>query len=288
MKAVIFGAGGQVGTALAETAPLGTKVFRLHRAECDICSPAAVGRAIARAAPDIVFNAAAFNAVDAAETNADEATAVNAVAPGTIAMASRAAGARMVHLSTDYVFDGNTARPYRAGDRPNPLSVYGRTKLAGEEAVLKADPTSLVVRTCWIYSAHGGNFVKTMLRLMREREGLRVVDDQIGTPTGARSLAAALWRLAGTGASGLLHYSDSGAVSRHEFALAIRDEALGLGLLNKATPVEAITTAEYPTPAPRPRFSVLDASEAWQAIGGAPPHWREVLRQTLAEIRAHG
>jgi dTDP-4-dehydrorhamnose reductase len=287
VKALILGAGGQVGQALAATAPAGARIVALDRPQCDITCQADVERAIDEAKPDFVFNATALTAVDRAEAEESAATALNAVAPGFIAGAARAAGARIVHISTDYVFDGRGERPYRPHDAPNPLSVYGRTKLAGEEAVRLADRQSLTVRTMWLHSAWGANFVTNMLQLMRERQGLRVVSDQIGTPTGARSLASALWALAGAGATGLFHYRDDGSASWHEYALAIQEQARTLGLLDRSIPIEPVATAEHSTAAPRPAFSVLDAAEAWRIVG-RPPHWRDSLARTLEEIATHG
>jgi len=284
---MIFGSGGQVGRALAETAPADAEVIALRHSECDICRPDQVRRAISAGAPDVVFNAAAFTAVDAAETAVAQATAVNAAAPAHIAQAAREAGARTVHISTDYVFAGNGSRPYRPDDPADPRSVYGRTKLAGEEAVRKTDLSALTVRTAWIYSSTGRNFLTTMLRLLRERERerLQVVADQVGTPTRAQSLAAALWRLAGAGASGLLHYRDSGTASWHRFAVEIQAQGHARGLLDRTMPIEPVGTEARPTPAERPAYSVLDASDAWKILGGPPPDWRDNLGLTLDEIR---
>lgn len=287
MKALIFGAGGQVGRALVATAPAGAKIVALDRMQCDITCQAAVERAIGEAKPNFVFNAAAFTAVDQAEVDVSATSAINAIAPGLVAGAARAAGARTVHISTDYVFDGRGERPYRPHDPPNPLSVYGRTKLSGEQAVREADPHSLTIRTMWLHSACGANFVTNMLGLMREREQLRVVSDQIGAPTGALSLASALWALAGAGATGLLHYRDEGIASWHDFALSIQEQARMLGLLERSIQIEPVARADYPTAAPRPAFSVLDAAEAWRIVG-RPPHWRENLQRTLEEIATHG
>jgi dTDP-4-dehydrorhamnose reductase len=288
VKALIFGAGGQVGRALLATAPAGTDVVALDRARCDITCRSDVDRAVGEAQPDLVFNAAAFTSVDRAEGDETLAHALNAVAPGFIAGAARAAGARTIHISTDYVFDGESRRPYQPDDRPNPLSVYGRTKLAGERSVRQADPQSLTVRTMWLHSAGSGNFVTNMLGLMRERQQLSVVSDQIGTPTGARSLASALWALAGAGVTGLLHYREEGTASWHDFALAIEEHARMLGLLELPVPIVPIASADYPTAAPRPAFSVLDATEAWRIIGRPPQHWRAGVRRTLEEIGKAG
>lgn len=288
MRALIFGAGGQVGRALAATAPAGAAVLGLSRAQCDVSSPDQVVRAIADASPDLVFNAAAYTAVDRAESEVAQAETLNAAAPGFIAEAARKAGARTVHISTDYVFDGTATRPYRPDDPTNPQSVYGRTKLAGEQAVAAADPAALIVRTSWIYAAEGTNFLRTMLRLMRERDRIGVVADQVGTPTRAESLAAGLWALAGAEATGLLHYRDRETASWHDFAVAIQEEAHALGLLDRTIPVAPIATSDYPTPAPRPAHSVLDASEAWRIIGAPPPSWRDNLRVTLEEVKKNG
>jgi dTDP-4-dehydrorhamnose reductase len=288
VKALILGAGGQVGQALAQTAPKGVEVTALTRPECDICRPDEVRHALAAAPVDIVFNAGAFTAVDRAETEQSEAAAVNAVAPGIVAKAARLAGARTVHISTDYVFGGEGTRPYRPGDRPDPRNIYGRTKLAGEEAVRESDPAAIIVRSSWIYSSQGPNFVTNMLRLMREQDRLSVVADQIGTPTSARSLAAALWVLAGAGAQGLFHYRDSGTASWHAFAVAIQKQALALDMLDREIEIEPVLTADYPSPARRPLYSVLDAGECWRVLGRAPPRWQDNLRRTLEEIRDHG
>jgi dTDP-4-dehydrorhamnose reductase len=284
MRVLIFGAGGQVGRALTETAPPAAELITLDRRKCDIRSREQIGLVINSAEPDLVFNAAAFTAVDEAETAVAEAMEVNAAAPANIALAARAAGARTKHLSPDYVFDGRATRPYRPDDPPNPLNVYGRSKLAGEVALRQADPTALTVRTAWVYSSTGSNFVTNVLRMLRERPRLQIVADQIGTPTRAQSVAAALWELADAGASGLLHYSDGGSASRQEYAQAIQDQAYRLGLLDRKIAIEAIDSAAYTTPASRPTYSVLDASHAWQIIGSHPVDWCDNLRLTLAEI----
>ena len=288
MRALIFGAGGQVGRALARAAAPGAEIVALGHGQCDVRRRDQVERAIAQARPAIVFNAAAFTAVDRAEAERALAASVNAMAPGLIATAARAAGARTVHISTDYVFDGTARRPCRPGDPANPQSVYGRTKLAGEGAVGEADPDALTVRTSWVYSAHGSNFVTKMLRLMQERERLQVVEDQVGAPTSAPSLAAALWGLAGAGASGLLHYRDAETMSWHGFALAIQEEARDLGLLQTSIPIDPVPGTAYPAPAPRPAYSVLDASEAWAIVGEPQLSLRQSLRATLEEIGGNG
>ena len=197
-----------------------------------------------------------------------------------------ARGIRLVHISTDFVFDGTLGRPYRPDDAPNPLGVYGATKLAGEQAVTTADPSALIVRTAWVHGPTGANFVATMLRLMAERERLGIVADQIGTPTHADGLADALWRLAAGDARGIVHHTDAGVASWYDFAVAIREEALALGLLDRAAEVMPIATADYPTPARRPGIAVLDKTSGWAAAGIAPLHWRDGLRRALIQRKS--
>lgn len=288
MRALIFGAGGQVGRALAATAPEDAQVTALDRSACNVLNRDEVGARIAEACPDVVFNAAAYTAVDKAETDVEAATVLNAAAPGMIAAAASAAGAQCVHLSSDFVFDGAASSPRRPGDQTSPLSVYGRTKLEGETAVLEAAPNSLIVRTAWVYAAKGQNFVNTMIRLMRERERVNVVADQIGSPTYADSLARALWALAANGASGIHHYTDAGVASWYDFAVAIAEEALAGDLIDRIVEVVPMTTADYPTPARRPAYSVLDKSATWAALGKPAAHWRANLRINLQELKANG
>jgi dTDP-4-dehydrorhamnose reductase len=288
VKALILGAGGQVGRALAATAPPGAALVALDRTGCDIADRNAVEQAIGAAAPDLVVNAAAYTAVDRAESEPEAAERLNAQAPGWIAAASRAAGARFVHISTDFVFDGRAGSPYRPDAATNPQSVYGRTKRDGELAVLAACPDALIVRTAWVYAAAGGNFVNTMLRLMAQRDRLTVVADQIGTPTFAASLAAALWTLAQGKARGIHHYTDAGAASWYDFAVAVHEEGQAAGLLDRPVDIVPIPTSDYPTPAHRPAFSVLDKSATWAAMGRPAPHWRSNLRICLKESSRHG
>lgn len=287
MKALIFGAGGQVGRALVSRAPDAAEMVALDRSGCDIADRAAIERAVAAAAPDIVFNAAAYTAVDKAESEAEVAARLNGAAPGWLAAAARGVGARVVHISTDFVFDGTLARPYRPDDAVNPLGVYGRTKLDGERAVAAAASDALIVRTAWVYAASGANFVRTMLNLMRSRDRLNVVSDQIGTPTHAATLAGALWQLAGVGATGIHHWTDAGVASWYDFAVAIQEEALAIGLLDRPIPVDPIATADYPTPARRPACAVLDKSATWSLLGAPAPHWRASLRRCLREMQDH-
>lgn len=285
MKALITGANGQLGWSLQQTAPAGAELICTDVAELDICDADAVKAFVAEHTPDLILNAAAHTAVDKAESEEDMALRINAEAVGNLAAAAHAHNARLVHVSTDFVFDGVSGVPYKPSDTPAPVSAYGRTKLAGEAA---AGADALIVRTAWVYAPKGNNFVRTMLRLMAERDEVRVVADQIGTPTYAPDLAAALWALSAKGVTGIHHYTDSGAASWYDFAVAIQEEACALGLLSRAVAIIPINTVDYPTPATRPHYSVLDKSSTFAALGGPAPHWRANLRLMLKEILSHG
>lgn len=284
MRALILGAGGQVGRALTAAAPDAAEIVALGRTDCDVGNEAAVRTAMRTVRPDVVFNAAAYTAVDKAESEPDAARRLNAEAPGLIAVAAFEAGARTVHLSSDFVFGGAAEGPRRPQDSARPEGVYARTKFEGEGAVRAADPKALIVRTAWVYARVGTNFANTMLRLMAERDELRVVADQVGTPTWAPSLATALWRLAELRASGLHHFTDSGVASWYDFAVAIAEEAEQMGLVEAPARIVPIATADYPTPAKRPAFSVLDKSATCALLGEAPPQWRVNLRAHLREL----
>lgn len=286
MRTLVFGVDGQVGHALVTTAPQDARVVGLGRAACDLGDPDQITKAIQEAQPEVIFNAAAYTAVDRAEGEAGLAHSINAVAPALIAQAARSVGAHLVHLSTDFVFGGDASTPRTPQDAPGSVGVYARTKLEGERRVIEAAPDSLIVRTAWVYAARGANFVNTMLRLMRERDSLSVVADQIGTPTHAPSLARALWTLAATGSvQGIHHYTDAGVASWYDFAVAIEEEARVLGLLDHPVRIVPISTRDYPTPAPRPAYSVLDKSATWALLGGPAPHWRSNLRANLLELK---
>lgn len=277
MTLVVFGAGGQVGRELAELAQArGLAVRALARSEVDITDAAAVSEAVRGA--DFVANCAAYTAVDKAESERDQAFAVNATAPGVIARACADAGAVLLHISTDYVFRGDGDRPWREDDPIAPLSVYGESKAAGEAAVRAALPRHVILRTAWVFAAHGHNFVRTMLRLGAERPELRIVADQRGGPTPAADIAAAILairdRALASGFSdwGTFHFAGSPATTWHDFAAAIFAERGG------AAPVlHPIATVEYPTPARRPSNSVLDCSKIGRVFGLAQPGWRRAL-----------
>ena len=288
MKVLVLGAGGQVGRAVALMPATGHEVLARTREELDLTDAAALARAVEEARADWVVNAAAYTAVDRAEDEPARAAAINDTAVGTLARAAARAGSRVLHLSTDFVFDGHSGRPYRPGDGANPLSVYGATKLAGEAKVLGADCGGIVLRTAWVYAAAGRNFVLTMLRLMSEREQVRVVCDQMGSPTWASGLAAAIWGLMRVGAAaGVYHWTDLGVASWYDFAVAIQEESLARNLLRRAAQVVPIAASEYPTRARRPAFSVLDGSATRALPLSAPAvHWRSNLRSMLDELRA--
>ena len=282
MTVLIAGAGGQLGRALQATVPPGRRVVAPPEADFDITDAAAVARVVAASGATHLVNAAAYTAVDKAEGDLDLARRINVDAVATLAAAARAAGMAFVHVSTDFVFDGTASRPYAPAAATNPLGVYGLTKRDGEIA---AGPDALVVRTAWVYAAQGNNFVRTMLRVMAERPEVRVVADQIGTPTLVDGLARTLWTLADGGHTGLFHWTDAGVASWYDFAVAIQEEALIVGLLARPVPVIPIRTADYPTPALRPAYSVLDKTETW-AITGPARHWRDELRACLASMKA--
>jgi dTDP-4-dehydrorhamnose reductase len=288
VRVLITGAGGQLGRALAAAAPADAEVRSLTRAQLDIADAGAVGSACAAFAPELVINAAAYTRVDDAEGAPEDAARANSIGPAVLAQACRAASAWLLHVSTDFVFDGRQGWPYDTQAAPNPLSVYGRTKLAGEAAVLRELPGSAaVVRASWLYSVDGG-FAARMLALMRSRPQLRVVSDQVGAPTHAAGLAGTLWALGTRRAAGLWHWCDSGVASWYDFAVAIAEEALRLKLLAAVPPIVPIGSADYPTRAARPSYSVLDKRATESLLGAAAPHWRTALRATLAPLADGG
>jgi dTDP-4-dehydrorhamnose reductase len=279
MKVLVTGARGQVGRAVVVAAPASAQLVAVTHGELDIGDADAVARYVGDAKPDVIVNAAAYTAVDRAESESAAAQRVNAEGPANLARAAATVGARLVHLSTDFVFDGLASRPYQPGDATNPLSVYGSTKRDGEIAVCEALPTAVVLRTAWVYDASGRNFLNTMRRLMRERDTVRVVADQVGTPTAAHSIAGAIWAIiARPEVAGTHHWTDSGVASWYDFAVAIAEESAS------AARVIPISTADYPTPAKRPGFSVLDKTATCAALELTPRHWRQNLRQVIGEI----
>jgi dTDP-4-dehydrorhamnose reductase len=288
VRVLVLGGGGQVASAVVAAAPAHHQVAVRTRAELDIGDERAVARALAETRPEWLVNAAAYTAVDLAEDQPAQAMAVNDTAVGVLAAAASNAGCRLVHLSTDFVFDGNANRAYLPADPTNPLSVYGMSKLGGERQVLKGAGAGIVLRTAWVYAAAGRNFVLTMLRLMREKEQLSVVCDQIGTPTWAAGIAAAIWGLMEAGApGGVYHWTDLGVASWYDFAVAIQDEALARGMLGRAVPITPIPSTAYPTRARRPAFSVLNTESTRALIKVPARHWRHNLRTMLDELKDH-
>ena len=286
MKVLVLGGAGQVASALVAAAPAQHQVVAKTRVELDIGDAAAVARALADCGAEWVINAAAYTAVDLAEDHPAQAIAVNDTAVGVLAAAASRAGCRLLHLSTDFVFDGKSNRAYLPADQTNPLSVYGVSKLGGERHVVQSGAGGIVLRTAWVYGAGGRNFVLTMLRLMREREQVSVVCDQIGTPTWAAGIAAAIWGLIESQVpGGVYHWTDLGVASWYDFAVAIQDEALARGLLSRAVPITPIVSAAYPTRARRPAFSVLDTASTRALIKVPARHWRHNLRTMLDGIR---
>jgi dTDP-4-dehydrorhamnose reductase len=286
VKVLIAGAGGQVGQALMAAAPAANETVATPHDELDIVDQNSVAALVAAEKPDLIINAAAYTAVDKAETETERASQVNEVGARNLAAAALRSGARLIHISTDFVFSGESSTPYAPESVPAPLGIYGATKLAGEQAVLDVlHSRAIVLRTAWVYSHTGKNFVLTMLRLMRENGSVRVVADQFGSPTSAASIAKAIWAIsAKPEMGGIYHWTDAGIASWYDFAVAISEEAADAGLLPAPAEVVPIGTEDYPTRAQRPRFSVLDTRATVDAIGIQPPHWRANLRRVLDEV----
>jgi len=276
---LLLGAGGQLGRELAAVLPGCGPTIALDRTGLDLTDPDAIAHMVRSVKPQFVVNAAAYTEVDRAEDERERAFAVNAVAPGVLAEESRRAGSVLVHYSTDYVFDGDRAAPYDEDAQPNPRNVYGESKLAGERAIAQAHASALILRTSWVYSRTGRNFLTTMERLARERDELRVVADQTGVPNWTRALARVTAALIGRGRddlvrhAGLYHVSAQGEATWHAFARAILD--------GRAVRVTPIATADFPTRARRPAHAVLDASRFARGFGLRLPPWTELLRECL-------
>lgn len=295
MTVLLFGGNGQVGTELRKMfagSPelvVTTRSGMVDGMECeaaDFDRPQAVKSILERVRPDLVINAAAYTAVDAAENDADAAWRANAEAPAQVAAWCAVHGVPLVHYSTDYVFDGQGSQPYREDDATAPLGVYGASKRAGEEAIIGSGAPYLIFRTAWVYASHGKNFLRTMLRLGAERERLGVVADQIGTPTSAALIARVTLQVLQSGQlqSGIWHLVADGQTSWHGFAREIFSQAQAAGLMEKIPEVVAITTADYPTPAARPAWSCLDNRKLKADFGISLPSWEQELARVLAEL----
>lgn len=285
-RVLVLGAHGQIGRALVAAAPPGTIVRGLSHAELDIEVAGDIAAVLRTWRPDTVINAAGYTDVDAAERNPERAFAINCAAPAKLAAAAQLAGVQMVHLSSHFVFNGFARVPYLPTATTSPIGLYGASKAAGEHAVRAALPDALIVRTAWIYASQGQNFVLTMLKLMAGVANIRVVVDQVGTPTHARSFARGLWALVARGAQGTCHLTDGGSASWFDFAVVIGQMAMARGLLARAPVIVPIRTSDCETGAGRPAFSVLDCSTAWSQLGQTPPSWGTELGAMLDELRA--
>jgi dTDP-4-dehydrorhamnose reductase len=287
-RILITGINGQLGQELQQTLAE-YDVIGVGREMLDLTQPDKISQMMDEVRPDLVINAAAYTAVDKAESEPEIAKATNAIAPGILAKEAQKMGVPLIHISTDYVFDGSQSRPYLDTDTTNPLGVYGQSKLAGEQAIRESCNLHIILRTAWVYGVGGkGNFVKTMLKLGAEREEIRVVADQVGSPTWTGDLASAIAQLLpqlSPEIAGTYHYTNSGVASWYDFAVAIFEEAKQLGFPLKVQRIIPITTADYPTPGRRPAYSVLYCGKIAAVLGTHPPHWRQALRQMLAEYR---
>ncbi len=280
---------------LEQTLPKSVELYTFSAAELDITNAAMVNDIIISHKPDLVINAAAYTAVDKAEQDQTAAFAVNRDGSENVALACKQVGAKLIHVSTDFVFDGSKTTPYLVDDTPNPINVYGESKLQGDRKISDIlGSQATIIRTAWVYSVNGNNFVKTMLRLMAEKDQIGIVYDQVGTPTWAKGLAQLIWQLAMLPADSnnqqansatTLHWTDAGVASWYDFAVAIQELALEKGLLEKPIPVKPIPASHYPTPAQRPSFSVIDKSLAEELSGLNTVHWRAQLAAMLDELK---
>jgi dTDP-4-dehydrorhamnose reductase len=285
MRILITGADGQLGRSLQDTVPSGMDIIATDVHNLDLCDAQAVQTGLDRFQPEAIINAAAYTAVDKAEAEAELAQRINEAAVKRLADWCAASGGKLIHISTDFVFSGEQKCPWQPNDEPAPQSVYGKTKLAGEQAVIGSQCDARILRTSWLYSEHGHNFVKTMLRLGAKHDRLSVVDDQVGSPTYAHNLATTVWKLLQLWpASTVLHYADAGETSWHGFAAAIFAEAAAAGLVERPPELAAVSTSDYGAPAPRPAYSVLDTGLTRTELGITPPPWRTALQQMLQKL----
>ena len=285
MKIIVTGSG-QLAQELQQTSPQDCQLHVLPRMQMDISNASQVEQVLQEINPDIVINTAAYTAVDNAEQNSQSAYATNVTGPQNLATTCKVLGAYLIQLSTDFVFDGHAHRPYKTDDEKNPLSVYGKTKAQAEEAVSTIMQENwAIIRTAWVYSSHGHNFVKTMLRLMAEKPHVSIVVDQIGTPTWARGLAQACWAVAKAKLPGVYHWTDAGVASWYDFAVAVQRQVIARGIPHKIIRVHPITSEEYPTPATRPAYSVLDKSKIIRALPSLQyVHWQDQLEAMLNDF----
>lgn len=295
MKVLITGKGGQLAWELEQTVPDHVELVSFGVEELDITNQAQVNEVVLSHSPDLVINAAAYTAVDKAETDQETAFAVNDKGSEHLALICKEINARLIHVSTDFVFDGEKTTPYQTDDTPAPINIYGESKLKGDLKINQIlGDQATIIRTAWVYSVHGNNFVKTMLRLMAEKEQLGIVYDQVGTPTWAKGLAKMIWALLDntkqTSDSNalVLHWTDAGIASWYDFGVAIQELALEKGVLDKAIPIRPIPASQYPTPARRPNFSVIDKTTSEKTSGLNTIHWRTQLSQMMDELKQIG
>ena len=286
-KVLITGANGQLGYELQATRPEHFQCLPTDKNDLDITDHEAVEAYINTHQPHIIINAAAYTAVDKAEEETELAIAINTTGAANLAQVAKANDLQFMQISTDFVFDGKACSPYSVDAATEPEGYYGKTKRDGDLLVQDIlGDAAFIIRTSWLYSAHGTNFVKTMLNLMSTREELGIIADQVGTPTWAHSLAQAVWLAVDKKITGIHHWSDAGVASWYDFAYAIMEEGVAMGLLDKPITLNAITTADYPTPASRPCYSVLDKTTTWKALGRQSEHWRVALRQMMKQLSA--
>lgn len=284
MKVLITG-NGQLANDLLDTCPESVALVHCPRSELDVTSPENCQQIVSKHNPDWIINAAAYTAVDKAESDQESAYSVNKQGVANLANCAKNARARLIHVSTDFVFNGNNCVPYKETDPTDPIGVYGASKLEGEKELLRILDDGIVVRTSWVYSKHGNNFVKTMLNLMKTKEKLGVIVEQIGSPTWSAGFANTLWQMVQKNSSaGIYHWSDGGVCSWYDFSVAIQRQALELGLLDKAIPIQPIPTSAYPTPAARPNYSVMDKTKIEQELGISTVHWQTQLREMLLQL----
>ena len=284
-KVIITGADGQLGYELQRTVPSGYQCIATDKDQLDITNASEVEAFINKHQPQIIINSAAYTAVDKAEEETELAIAINTTGAENLAKVAKVNDIKLIQISTDFVFDGKACSPYLVDAPTQPDGYYGKTKRDGDVKVQEIlGENAFIIRTSWLYSAHGNNFVKTMLRFMKERDELGIIADQVGTPTWANSLAKAVWQAVEKNITGIHHWSDAGVASWYDFAYAIMEEGVLLGLLDKPITLNAITTADYPTPASRPCYSVLDKTSTWKALEMKSDHWRVALRQMMKEL----
>jgi dTDP-4-dehydrorhamnose reductase len=285
MRVLVTGATGQLGSEVAEAfRHSGHDVIAPGRSELDLSLPSQVATTAMQLQADWVINCAAYTQVDKAESESELAFIVNRDSPEQLAQAVANYGGRMLQVSTDFIFDGTQRQPYLETDQPNPLGVYGRSKLEGELTVRRVLPEAVVLRTAWVYGVRGHNFVKTMLRLAMAGKPLRVVDDQLGTPTWTTDIAAAIVAMVAREAAGTFNYTNAGQISWHGFASAILEEGARAGFAVKTAAVSPIPTTDYPTPATRPGYSVLNTEKIRPLLSGPIPDWRDSLKKMLQEL----